>query len=60
MALDKDLDRQWVVNHVAAVLLVILVRLDAAVCTPGARQQGVSPRLLRRVDSSDERSESLS
>src|SRR5258708_5329131 len=47
-ALDKDLDWQRLVDHIAAVVLVMLVRLDAAVRTLRSRQQRVSPRLLRR------------
>src|SRR6266849_5775971 len=44
---NKYLDRQGVVDHVAAVTLVMLVRLDVAVRIFGSGQQGVLPRLLR-------------
>src|SRR5258705_2961781 len=47
-ALDKDLDWQGIVDPVGAVVLVMIVRLDAAIRTVRPRQQRVSPRLLRR------------
>src|SRR5262249_30528321 len=47
-ALDQDVDRRWVGDHVGAVARVVLIRLDAAVRPPRPGQQGVAPRLLRR------------
>src|SRR6266481_1092713 len=47
-AVNKYLDRQGVVDHVAAVVLVVLVRLDVPVRIFGPGQEGVLPRLLRR------------
>src|ERR1700719_1748131 len=38
---------EGVIDHVGAVVLVVLVRLDPAVRVPGARQQRVLPWLLR-------------
>src|SRR6267154_371776 len=45
---NKDLDWQRVVDHVAAVVRVMLIRLDVTVRIFGPGQQGVSPRLPRR------------
>src|SRR5260370_14006630 len=48
-AANKDLDWQRVVDHVAAVVRVMLIRLGATVRIFGPGQQDVSPRLLRSV-----------
>src|SRR5258705_3848568 len=42
------LDRERVIDHIGAVAPVVLVRLDDAGRVPGAGQQRVLPRLLRR------------
>src|SRR6266851_10191181 len=47
-AVNKDLDWQRVVDHVGAVVRVMLVRLDATVRIFGPGQQDVLPRLPRR------------
>src|ERR1700754_5099189 len=44
---DKNLDWQRVIDHIAAEIWIVIVRLDALVCSPRARQQRITARLRR-------------
>ena len=43
----KDLDRKRVINHIAAEIRIMTVRLGTLVCSRRARQQRIAPRLCR-------------
>src|SRR5438445_6465074 len=44
----KDLDRQRVIDHIAAEIWIVTVRLRTLVCARRARQQRMTPGLCRR------------
>src|SRR5579864_2329358 len=46
---NKDFDRQRMIDRVAAVVRVMLIRLYVTVCILGPGHQGVPPRLLRSM-----------
>src|ERR1700682_240816 len=45
---DKDLNGQRVIDHIAAEIWIVTVRLGTLVCSPRTRQQRVAARLCRR------------
>src|SRR5882757_885563 len=45
---DKDLDRQRLIDHIAAKIWIVTIRLGALVCSPGTRQQRMAARPCRR------------
>jgi hypothetical protein len=53
--INEDLDWERMIDYIAAVALVMLIRLYGAVGVPGTRQQGVSSGAFGTIQSNFQR-----